>query len=50
LKITFADGFRTYLSERPTEYDPLKLLGSVKKDVQTMAVKFMRVFGSAGRA
>jgi fructose-bisphosphate aldolase class II len=50
LKITFADGFRNYLAERPTEYDPLKLLGSVKKNVQTMAAGFMHVFGSAGRA
>jgi fructose-bisphosphate aldolase class II len=50
LKITFADSFRTYLAERPTEYDPLKLLTSVKKNVQAMAANYMRVFGSAGRA
>jgi len=50
LKITFADSFRSYLGQRPTEYDPLKLLGAVKKDVQVMAASFMRVFGSEGRA
>lgn len=50
LKITFADSFRTYLAERPTEYDPLKLLAAVKKNVQAMAGNYMRVFGSAGRA
>jgi fructose-bisphosphate aldolase class II len=50
LKITLADSFRKYLNERPTEYDPLKLLNAVKKDVQAMAAGFMRAFGSAGRA
>ena len=50
LKITFADSFRDYLAEKPAEYDPLKLLGSVKKNVQAMAAGFMMVFGSAGRA
>jgi len=50
LKITFADAFRNYLNERPTEYDPLKLLGAVKKSVQSMVAGFMHVFGSQGRA
>ncbi|MBI5016458.1 MAG: class II fructose-bisphosphate aldolase [Deltaproteobacteria bacterium] len=50
LKITLADSFRTYLNGRPAEYDPLKLLNAVKKDVQAMAAGFMRVFGSEGRA
>jgi fructose-bisphosphate aldolase class II len=50
LKITLADSFRTYLEAHPTEYDPLKLLGAVRKDVQAVAAGFMRVFGSAGKA
>jgi ketose-bisphosphate aldolase len=50
LKITFADAFRAYLAEKPTEYDPLRLLGSVKKSVQAMAAGYMRVFGSVGKA
>jgi ketose-bisphosphate aldolase len=50
LKITFADSFRNYLASRPTEYDPLKLLAAVKKDVQAMAAGFMKTFGSEGRA
>jgi fructose-bisphosphate aldolase class II len=50
LKITMADGFREYLTEKPTEYDPLKLLGAVKKKVVNQVIEFMRVFGSEGRA
>jgi len=50
LKITFADAFRNYLNERPTEYDPLKLLSAVKKNVQATVAGFMHVFGSEGRA
>ena len=50
LKITFADAFRNYLAAKPTEYDPLKLLAAVKKDVQAVAVAFLRVFGSEGKA
>jgi len=50
LKITFADAFRNYLNERPTEYDPPKLLGAVKTNVRAMVAGFMRVFGSEGKA
>ena len=50
LKITFADAFRTYLAQRPREYDPSKLLGAVRRDVQTMVAGYMRVFGSEGKA
>jgi len=50
LKITMADSFRSYLNEHPSEYDPMRLLNAVKKDVQAMAVGFMQIFGSAGRA
>jgi fructose-bisphosphate aldolase class II len=50
LKIALADGFREYLTEKPKEYDPLKLLGAVKKKVQAQVVQFMRVFGSEGKA
>jgi fructose-bisphosphate aldolase class II len=50
LKITLADGYREYLNERPTEYDPLKLLAAVKKRLVEQASYFMRVFGGAGRA
>jgi len=50
LKITFAGAFRRFFEERPNEYDPVKLLGAVKKDVQAMAAGFMRVFLSEGRA
>jgi ketose-bisphosphate aldolase len=50
LKITMADGFREYLAAKPTEYDPLKLLGGVKKKVVNQVIEFMRIFGSEGRA
>ncbi len=50
LKITFADAFKNYLTEKPTEYDPLKLLGAVKRDVMTRVKEFMKVFGSEGKA
>jgi fructose-bisphosphate aldolase class II len=50
LKKTFADGFRTYLEEKPEEYNPLKLIGSVKDDVTGMAKSYFKIFGSEGKA
>jgi ketose-bisphosphate aldolase len=50
LKITMADAFREYLEAKPKEYDPLKLLGSVKKKMQAQVVEFMRIFESEGKA
>jgi fructose-bisphosphate aldolase, class II len=50
LKITFADGFRTYLEAKPKEYDPLKLLKAVQANVVSMAKGFMETFGSAGKS
>lgn len=50
LKITFADGFRTYLEAKPKEYDPLKLLKAVHFNVASMAKGFMEIFGSAGKS
>jgi ketose-bisphosphate aldolase len=50
LKIVMADSYRSYLNARPTEYDPLKLLGAVGKDVKEMVKGFLYTFGSEGRA
>jgi ketose-bisphosphate aldolase len=50
LKITYADGFRDYLREKPAEYDPLKLQAAVKKGLVEVVSNFMRVFGSEGKA
>jgi fructose-bisphosphate aldolase class II len=50
LKITLADAYRNYLNEKPTEYDPLKLLGAVKKALVAQIITFMRFFGSEGKA
>jgi ketose-bisphosphate aldolase len=50
LKITFADAFRTYLEQKPTEYDPLKLIGGVKKKLVEQVACFMKTFGSTGKA
>jgi ketose-bisphosphate aldolase len=50
LKKTFADGFRTYLEEKPTEYNPLKLIGGVRAEVIKMAQGYFKLFGSEGKA
>jgi fructose-bisphosphate aldolase class II len=50
LKITLADSYRAYLEEHPTEYDPLKLLGAVKKKLVAQIESFMHTFGSEGKA
>jgi ketose-bisphosphate aldolase len=50
LKVTFADGFKTYLDKHPTEYNPLKLLAFVRESVLDMAMGFFRIFGSEGKA
>lgn len=50
LKKTYADGFRNYLEARPTEYNPLKLIGAVRDDVIAMARHYFRLFGSEGKA
>lgn len=50
LKKTFADGFRTYLEAKPTEYNPLKLIGAVRTDVSEMAKGYFKIFGSEGKA
>jgi hypothetical protein len=38
------------LNERPSEYDPLKLLGAVKQSLVAQVASFLRVFGSEGKA
>jgi len=50
LKKTYADGFRTYLEKKPTEYNPLKLIGAVRTDVVKMAQAYFKIFGSEGKA
>lgn len=50
LKKTYADGFRTYLEAKPTEYNPLKLIGAVRGDVKRMAQGYFKIFGSEGKA
>jgi fructose-bisphosphate aldolase class II len=50
LKIAFADSFREYLEQHPTEYDPLKLLGAVKKRLTAQVASFTCKFGSEGKA
>jgi fructose-bisphosphate aldolase class II len=50
LKKTYADGFRTYLEARPTEYNPMKLIGAVRGDVTGMAQAYFKIFGSEGKA
>ena len=50
LKIVMADSYHDYLQQHRTEYDPLKLLGAVRGDLKAMAMNFMRIFGSEGKA
>ena len=50
LKKTYADGFRTYLEAKPTEYNPMKLIGAVRGDVMKMAQAYFKIFGSEGKA
>ena len=50
LKKGYADGFRTYLEEHPTEYDPLKLIAAVRNEVIELARPLFAVFGSSGQA
>lgn len=50
LKKVYADGFRTYLEKKPTEYNPLKLIGAVRGDVVKMAQAYFKIFGSEGKA
>lgn len=50
LKITYADAFRTYLEQKPTEYDPLKLQAAVKKALVAKVKEFMGIFLSEGKA
>ncbi len=50
LKIVLADSLRDYLNERPTEYNPLKLLDAAKAGIQEMAEGFIDTFGSGGKA
>ena len=50
LKKTYADGFKHYLEKKPTEYDPLKLIGAVRNDVIALAQNCFKLFGSEGQA
>lgn len=50
LKKTYADGFTSYITAHPTEYEPMKLIGSVQKDVIALAQSYFKKFGSENRA
>jgi len=50
LKITFADSLRNYLEKNPKQYDPLKLLAANREAIKAMAMRFIKIFGSQGKA
>jgi fructose-bisphosphate aldolase class II len=50
LKMVFADSLREYLEKFPKQYDPLKLLAANRDAIKAMAVRFIRIFGSEGKA
>jgi len=49
LKQSYADRFRTYLEERPTEFNPLKLIGAVHSEVMKLTQHYCKLFGSEGK-
>lgn len=50
LKQRYADAFADYLAEHRGEYNPLKLLGAVERDIVDFAGEYFKLFKSAGRA
>lgn len=50
LKVTFADSLREHLEKYPKQYDPLKLLGANREAIKAMAIRFIKIFGSEGKA
>jgi fructose-bisphosphate aldolase class II len=50
LKMTMADSYRTYLTDKPTEYDPMRLLAHVRDEVKGMTLELIRILGSGGKA
>jgi len=50
LKIILADSLRNYLGEYPKEYNPLKLLAASREELKAMAINFIRIFKSEGKA
>ena len=50
LKQAYADRFRTYLEARPTEYNPLKLIGAAHSEVMQLTQHYCKLFGSEGKA
>jgi ketose-bisphosphate aldolase len=46
LKKHYADSFTNYIGAHPTEYEPMKLLGAVQKDVIALVQSYLKRFGS----
>ena len=46
LKKHYADSFTNYIGAHPTEYEPMKLLGAVQKDVIALVQSYLKKFGS----
>jgi fructose-bisphosphate aldolase class II len=46
LKKAYADSFTNYIGAHPTEYEPMKLLGAVQKDVIALVQSYLKKFGS----
>lgn len=50
LKITFLETMRKQLNAVPTVSEPLKVLAATREAVKQMAMKYIRIFGSEGKA
>ena len=50
LRLAFTVGVRQFLMENPKEFDPRKVLSTAKLLMKEVAMRKMKLFGSAGRA
>ncbi len=50
LKRVFRDSIAAYFERNPEDYEPVKILGYMRGQVQEMTESFIDKFGSAGKA
>lgn len=50
VRMAFAKGVKALLDEKPSEYDPRKILGPAKEEMKRAIKEKMEIFGSVGQA
>lgn len=50
VRMAFAKGVKALLDEKPSEYDPRKILGPAKEEMKRAIKEKMEIFGSVGKA